>query len=440
MRVLIIGAGQVGTAVSESLHADHDVTVVDLDAERLNALSYRYDILTIVGDGTSRAVLEQARVRDSDLIIASTDRDAVNVVVALQVRALSKGTLVARTQSVEYLGAWRDRQFDVDHMVSSEVETAEAVGRFLSMPSAIRTESFAGGRVHLVEFAVAESHGQVAGRTLAEARIPDESVVGALIRDGRVVIPGGADRIEVGDRIVLLASREAAAEWAGRLSDDTRAPIREVIVAGGNPTGRRVAALLAAQRYTVRLVEPDRALARRCAEELSDVTVLCADATDPEFMARENAGRADALVACTDDDADDLLAGLLAKQLGVGVAVTIVNDPAYIEIFEGVGIDHALNQRLVTAEEIIRFARDPRAEALAILEDDRAEVFELQLGDDSKMLGRPFRERPLPGAIVGAIIRQDRVIFPRGDDALQPGDRVVLLAETARAKELQRIL
>ena len=127
MRVLIVGAGQVGTAVSESLHADHDVTVVDVDAERLNALSYRYDILTVAGDGTSRAVLEQAGVRDSDLIIASTDRDAVNVVVALQARALSRGTLVARTQSVEYLGAWRAGQFDVDHMVSSEVETAEAV-------------------------------------------------------------------------------------------------------------------------------------------------------------------------------------------------------------------------------------------------------------------------------------------------------------------------
>ena len=440
MRVLIVGAGQVGTAVSESLHADHDVTVVDVDAERLNALSYRYDILTIVGDGTSRAVLEQAGVRESDLIIASTDRDAVNVVVALQARALSRGTLVARTQSVEYLGAWRQGQFDVDHMVSSEVETAEAVARFLSMPTAIRNESFAGGRVHLVEFAVGETNDEVAGRTLGEARIPDESVIGALIRDGHVTIPGGADRIEVGDRIVILASREAAAEWAGRLSTGTRTPIREVIVAGGNATGRRVAALLATHGYTVRLIEPDHARARRCAEELSGVTVLRADPTDPEFMERENAGRADALVACTDDDADDLLAGLLAKQLGVRVAVTIVNDPGYIPIFERVGIDHALNQRLVTAEEIIRFARDPRAEALAILEDDRAEVFELQLGSDSKILGRPFRERPLPGAIVGAIIRDGAVIFPRGDDALQAGDRVVLLAETARAKELQRIL
>jgi Trk K+ transport system NAD-binding subunit len=195
--------GQVGTAVTASLHTDHDVTVVDLNQERLNALSYRYDILTVEGNGASRAVTLRAGIADADLVIASTDRDEVNIVAALQARQMCVGKVIARTRSAEYLDAWRAGQFDVDFMVSSEEETANAIARHVGMPSAVQTDVFADGRVEMVEFAVDPGvSGGVVGKTIAEARVPDECVVASIIRGERVIIPGGADRIEAGDRLV----------------------------------------------------------------------------------------------------------------------------------------------------------------------------------------------------------------------------------------------
>ncbi len=443
MKVLIVGAGQVGGAIAESLHEAHDVTVVDLDPDRLNQLSYRLDILTVPGNGASRSTLLRAGIRVTDLFIACTSRDEANIVAALQARALSSGKVIARTRSSEYLDAWRERQFDVDFMVSSEAETAQAVARAVGMPTAVQTDVFADGRVEMVEFEVhTETAPDVAGRTLADARIPEDCVVASIIRGPEVIIPGGRDRIEDGDRLVVIASAAAAHDWAQRLSVGSgRKAVEQVVVCGGGATGRAVGGLLARLGMRVRLIEIDEARARACAEDMADVEVFCADATDPEFMERENVGRADAVVCCTDADARDLLIGLLARSLGAGMAIAIVGNPDYIPIFERVGIDLALNERRVTAEEIIRFTHDPRTRAVAMLEDDRVEVLEMPVRAESSLCGKLFRERPLgAGAIVGAVVRGDRVLFPRGDDSLQGGDIAIIVADQRRVREIEATL
>lgn len=441
MRVLVIGAGQVGTAVVESLHEAHDVTVVDLDTARLSALSYRYDILTVEGNGASRAVLLRAGIRGTDLVIASTDRDEVNIVAALQARSVCSGKVIARTQSGEYLDAWRGGQFDVDFMVSSEIEIAQAVARAVGMPAAVQTDVFAGGLVEMVEFALDAEHGvDLVGRTVAEADVPDDSVLASIIRGQSVIIPGGADRFELDDRLVVIASPRAAKEWAQRLSTREERGIEQVVVAGGGATGRQIARFLDDLDLRVRLIELDPVRARLCAEELPGVEVFNADASDPEFLARENVGLADAIVCCTDDDGRDLLIALVARNLGTRMTIAVVGNPDYVPIFERSGVDLALNQRSVTAEEIVRFTHDPRTQGFAMVEHDLAEVLELEISATSPMLGKPFRDRPLAGAIVGAIIRTGEVIFPRGDDALQAGDRAILVADTKRVAELERVL
>jgi trk system potassium uptake protein len=441
MRVLVIGAGQVGTAVVESLHEAHDVTVIDLDTARLNALTYRYDILTVEGNGGSRAVLLRAGIRETDLVIASTDRDEVNIVAALQARALCEGKVIARTQSAEYLDAWRRGQFDVDFMVSSEIEIAQAVARAVGMPAAVQTDVFAGGQVEMVEFVLDTEHdGGLAGKTVAEAGVPDESVLASIIRGDRVIIPGGPDRLERDDRLVVIASPAAAKEWAHRLSTREERGVEQVVIAGGGATGRQIARFLDHLDLRVRLIEIDALRARLCAEELPGIEVFNADASDPEFMGRENVGLADAIVCCTDDDGRDLLIALVAKSLGTRMTIAVVGNPDYVPIFEQSGIDLALNQRSVTAEEIVRFTHDPRTQGFAMVEGDLAEVLDLTVSDSSTMLGKPFRDRPLSGAIIGAIIRDGAVIFPRGDDFLQPGDRVIMVADSKRVAELERVL
>ena len=183
----------------------------------------------------------------------------------------------------------------------------------------------------------------------------------------------------------------------------------------------------------MRLIERDRGRAVALSGELQSAQVFHADATDIDFLQRENIGRADVIVACTDSDATDLLVGLIGKRMGVGLSIAVVNEPAYIPIFEASGIDLALNQRLITAEEIVRFTHDPRTLAFSMVEDDLGEVLELDVREGSRMIGKPFRERPLKRAIVGAIIRDDRVIFPRGDDALQAGDRAIVFTDSLNA-------
>ena len=441
MKVLVIGAGLVGTAVLESLHDSHDVTVVDQSDARLAALSYRYDILTIQGNGASRSTLLAAGVQSADLIVASTDSSEANIVAALIARRLSAGKVVARTDGAEYLEAWRHGEVDVDFMVSTQIETAQAVARAIGLPSAVQTDVFANGRVEFCEFEVHPDRSpQLIGKTIGEADVPDECVVASIIRRDRVMIPGGADTIEAFDRLVFISSPQASREWARRLSGRALEHAREVVVAGGGVTGKAIAALLDSLGMAVRMLELDPERARQAAEELPGVQVFCASATDQAFLEREHFGKADTIVCCTQDDSVDLLIGLLGKKIGIRQAITVVSDHAYVSLFEGVGIDRAIDQRQVTAEEIVRFTHDPRTLAFAMVHDDVGEVIELEVSATSSMLGKPFRDRPLKGAIVGAIIRGDDVVFPRADDVLRAGDHVIVFADSRAIEELERVL
>lgn len=436
----MIGAGQVGTAVVAALHGSHDVTVLELDPARLSALSYRFDVLPVQGSGTARADLLRAGARVTDLVIAATDRDETNIVTAMLIRSICGGKIVVRTRSSEYFEAWRAGHLDVDFIVSSEQETAQAVARAIGYPNAVQTDVFADGQVEMVEFAVDPAHDSgLVGRTLAEAQIPAESVVASIIRPDQVLIPRGADRIEAGDRLVLIASPAAAREWALRLSPSGR-EIGEVVVFGAGETGTSIAGVLAGLHLNVSLVERSEARARVVAERLQDVRVFHADATDGDFLEREAIGRADAAICCTDDDGSDLLLALIARRIGVGTILAVVGNPDFIPVFHDAGVSLALNERQVTAEEIVRFTHDPRTKAFAMLENDRVEVLELDVRESSALLGRPFAERPLDGAIVGALVRGGKVVFPRGDDSLQAGDRAILVADARSVRRLEEAL
>lgn len=440
MKVLVIGAGQVGTAVVAALHSAHDVTVLELDADRLSSVSYRFDVLPVQGSGTARADLLRAGARVTDLVIAATDRDETNIVAAMLIRSICKGKIVVRTRSSEYFEAWRAGHLDVDFIVSSEQETAQAVARAIGYPNAVQTDVFAEGRVEMVEFAIDPvDAGGLVGRRLADAQIPADSVVASIIRPDRVIIPRGDDTIEVGDRIVLIASPAAAREWARRLTPAGR-EIGEVVVFGGGETGTSIAGVLVGLGLRVSLVERSESRSRTVAERLPAVRVFHADATDGDFLEREAVGRADAAVCCTDDDGTDLLLSLIAHRIGVGTVIAVVGNPDFIPVFNDAGVTLAVNERQVTAEEIVRFTHDPRTRAFAMLDNDRVEVLELDVSSSSSLLGRRFAERPLEGAIVGAIVRGDRIVFPRGEDRLEAGDRAILVADARGVRRLEAAL
>ena len=219
MRIVIVGAGQVGSTIVEALHNDHDLTVIDVVRERLEPLAYRYDVSTIEANGASRRALRDAGVGDADLFIACTSRDEVNLVACSFARVEApRATTVIRTSNIEYIDLWREGRLDVDFAVSSELETAHAVSRSIGMPAARQTDVFADGQVQIVEFEVPEgADPAVVGRPLREATLPEDSRVFGIIRGDTLTLPRGSESIRPGDRIVVIGSPTAAREWGSLL-------------------------------------------------------------------------------------------------------------------------------------------------------------------------------------------------------------------------------
>jgi trk system potassium uptake protein len=466
MNIIVLGAGQVGATIVAALHDDHDVTVVDLDPERLRALSYRYDVRTAEGNGATRRILQDAEIGAADLMIACTSRDEINLVAAMLVKKLSDAQTIVRTSNPEYIEAWQERQIDVDFMVSSELETAHAVSRTIGVPAAKQTDLFADGEVQIVEFDVPRDRGgeaevtgiplteaaeraakrplaggyeQVVGLPLREASVPADSKVASIIRGDRVIVPRGDQSIMPGDRIIIIGSPDAARTWSRIMARGERT-VDDVVVFGGGATGLAIARVLVDQKIRVRLVEPREERAREVAEALPEARVYCATGLDPDFIERERIGQARAAVFAMREDAKNLYAATLAKVHGIEFTIGIVHEQVSVEVFERAGIDVAVNPRSVTAEEIVRFAHDPRIRQLAMLEGDRFEILDITVRETSKLVRTPFKDLPMTGSLIGAIVRDGAAIFPHGNDQLEPGDRAIIFTESSRVAEVEKAL
>jgi trk system potassium uptake protein TrkA len=441
MRVIVLGAGHVGRAVVGALHSEHELTVIDIDDDRLAALADRYDIRTVEGNGTTKRVMREAGVEDAGLLIACSPREDANLVSAMLAKKLSSARVIVRTSSVEYLEAWREREIDVDFMVSSELETANAISGLIGIPAARQTDVFADGKVQIVEFDVPDEapDGPVIGRALREAAIPDDSKVVAIIRGNQLLRPRGEETIEAGDRIVVIAAPPSAHEWS-RLIARSDQEVDDIVIFGAGRMGSTIARVLLDRDIRVRLVDADADRAQQAAEAIPDARVFHAQAFDPEFLVRQRIGRSTAAVFCMNDDAKNLYAAVLARVHGVHLTVTLVHDPTAVPVYERAGVDVAINPRQVIAEELVRFAHDPRLRQIAMLDDDRFEVLDLTVREDSGLAHRRFDDLPQTGSMIGAVIREGKVLFPHGADTLEPGDRVIVFVESRRASIVEKAL
>jgi trk system potassium uptake protein TrkA len=441
MHVVIIGAGEVGTSIASSLASDHEVVVIDKDPERAEQLKYELDVLTIAGDGTTSAIQTAAEVGRADMVIACTDDDQTNLVTCGTAKTLGDGFTIARVKSTEFLRTWEgsDSAFGVDFMVCTDLLTAENIVRVIGLPAAVDVDPFAGGLVQMAEFEIAEGS-PVAGQTVSEAdRFESLTFVG-LFRNGEMTIPRGDTDITVGDRAVVIGSPESVQSFATDVAPDTT-PSRadEIVVVGGSEICYQTARLLGERDFKPRLIESDSGRARWLAENLVNTVVMEHDATDTEFLEREHVDDADILVTALHSDEKNLLVSVLAKRLGVDRVIAVVDSPDYVTVFEEIGIDIAINPRTVTAEEITRFTYESVAENIAVLENDQAEVLELELTEGCGLVGRPISEIVADTKarfVIGAITRNRELVTPRGETVLQPGDHVVLLVETDSVSEI----
>jgi len=417
VRVVIVGAGEVGSNIAAGLADSHDVVVIDKDASLVDELTYDQDVLAMHGDGTDIDVLREAGIAESDMLIASTDVDETNIVVCGTADVLCDAFTIARVKRPQFLRTWENerRAFGVEFMVCTDLLAAENIVGVIGLPTARDVDTFADGLVQMAEFEIpAES--PVSNQTVSEADRFAPLTFAAITRGEEIVLPAGETVIEPGDEVIVIGSPDAAREFSTAISPEESRP-RDVVIVGGSEIGYQTARLLEKRGFKPRLVEQDPDRARWLAEQLPKTTVLESDATDQAFLERERIGDADLLLATLDSEQQNLLATLLAKRLGVDRTVAVVDTGAFADLFEAVGVDVAVSPREATAEEITRFTHARRTENVSLIDGDRAEVMEIEIDADSPVAGRTIAEAvpDLPdGVVVGAIARGGRLITPAG--------------------------
>lgn len=435
MRVIIIGAGEVGSSIADDLSGSHEVVVIDVDGERVDELTYSIDALPLQGDGTSVSVLEEAGIDEADLLIASTDNDETNIVACSAAKAVTDVFTIARVKKPDLLDTWErsHKAFGVDFMVCTDLLTAQAIVTIVGLPAARDADPFAGGTVQMAEFEIPENS-PVTGHTVEEADRFDSLTFVGVISDDDVEIASGETVLSAGDYVVVIGSPESVQGFAGELTpDETPDSAERIVVIGGSEIGYQTARMLEERGLRPRLIESDHDRARDLAERLPKTTVMESDATDIEFLSREHIDEADVVVSALTHDEMNMLISLLAKQLGAKRAVAVVEHADYVDLFEAVGVDAAINPREVVAEEITRFTHEGRAENVALVHNDRAEILEIEIDEESILAGRTIADAmdELPREVViGAITRGDECIIPRGQTVVEPGDHIIAFMKT----------
>jgi trk system potassium uptake protein TrkA len=450
LKVLILGAGQVGRTAAAHLarEPDNQVTVVDSNEAVLRELQSRIDVRTVAGNGSYPAVLEAAGIADTDMLVALTSSDEVNMVACEIAHALYRTpTKIARIRAPEYTTQDRlfaDGALAVDVWISPEQLVTEYIERLIRNPGALHVVDFADGRVRLVGMQ-ARKGGLLVGqqlRTLRDHMPNAEARIAAIYRDGRFIEPGGETIVEEGDEIFFVAARDNIQRM---MSEITRAEekVRKVVIAGGGNIGFRLARLLE-KDYHVKLVERDPERARRVSERLDGTIVLNGDAQDEELLIEENIDGTDVFAAVTNSEEANVLSAMLAKRLGARKVLALVNRPSYGELMENRSIDIAVSPQTVTIGSLLAHVRKGDVVRVHSLRRGSAEALETVVHgpkERSRVVGRRIEELDMPnGASIVAVVRGDRVIIAHHDTQIENEDHVIMfLSDRRQIDAVQRL-
>lgn len=436
MKIIILGAGQVGISTAEILaKEDNDITLIDNVASQVEGLQDRLDIRTIVGSASHPSVLEQAGGPDADLILAVTDQDEVNMAACQVAYTLFRTPKkIARIRSVEYLThteIFSDESIPVDVIISPEQLITQHVLHLIEYPGALQVVDFAGGKIQLVGLK-AYHGGPLVGRELRTIRedLPTvEARVAAIYRHDRPIIPEGDTIIEPNDEVFIVA---AAPHIPIVMSEfcTVEAPSQNIMLVGAGKIGLQLARSLEQNNYQVKLVEHGAERARQVAEQLDATIVLRGDAADEDLMLQENIDATDVFCSLTNDDEANILSAMLAKRLGARRAMALINRSAYVDLIESSVLDVAISPSLITVGSLLTHVRRGDTIAVHSLRRGAAEAIEtIAHGDatSSSVVGRRIEEISLPsGTRVGALLRNQEVIIPHHDTVIEAEDHVIL--------------
>jgi trk system potassium uptake protein TrkA len=450
MRIIVCGAGLVGSSIARQLASENnDVTIIDQSPETIQKMNETLDVRAIEGYASHPNVLEQAGARDAEMIVAVTQNDEINMVACQVAHSLFEvPTKIARIRAQTYLEpAWQNL-FSRDHMpidviISPEIEVARAITSRLNVPGATDMVSFADDRVRVVAVSINENCPIIDTplRQLTEL-FPDlhMRIVGIVRREG-IITPGGDDQILVGDEVYFTVDARQVVRAMGTFGLEERQSRRIVVIGGGN-IGLFLSKQIMEEIPDVRLklIEVSKDRAERVADELERAVVIYGDSLASEILAEANVQDADAVIAVTNDDQVNILSSLLAKREGAARATTLVNNLTYGPLIRSLGIDAVVNPRAITVSRILQHIRRGRIRGVHSLRDGMAEIIEAETLETSPLSGKALRDVKLPaGVIIGAIVRDDEVIIPRGETMIETGDRVIVFATREMVKKVEKM-
>lgn len=445
MRVIVVGAGEVGYDVARMLSLEqNDVVVIDNEPDALKQVREKLDVMTVVGNGTSADILEEAGVRRAEMLIAVTAVDEVNIIACMLADRLGVHTTVARVRSDEITrtrSVLKTSDFGIDLVIHPEESAANEVVRLVRRASATDMLNLADGRIQLMGIRL-DPDSPVVGKTLRD--IADEHAnikfrVMGIARGVRTILPGGGETLQATDQVFILARPKYMANIS-RMMGKAEKKAHHIMVLGGTQVGGKVALQLAREKNKqVKLVEPNRERAEELAEDLRDVLVIHGDATDIDLLVQEGLGEMDAFVAVTEDEESNLVTCLMAKHLGVSKTVALLSKGAYIPISQSIGLDAAVSKKLAVSREILRYLRGKHVLSVATIHGLDAEIIEIEAKRKSWVSRKPLKDLRLPrGALIGAVLHDGEVDVATGETQIEAGDQAIVFAVPHLVDEIER--
>lgn len=450
MKIVIVGSGKVGYTLAQQLSTEeHDITLVDNDADVLNHADDTLDVMCIKGNGASVEILKSANISETDLLIAVTDGDELNMICCVIGKKLGAKHTVARIRNTDYSNEYKmlKQELELDMVINPEMDAADEIARMLQFPLATNVETFANNMLEMVEFRVLESDTLINTKLMdLTKRMPAKVLFCAVRRNGEITIPKGSFTFCLDDLVYVIGQRSDIANFFKFLG---RSPhkAKNVTIIGGSRIAIYLTWLLEEIGMKVKIIELDRDRCLLLNDVLSNTLIICGDGTDQEVLDNENIQSADAFVALTDRDEENLISSLYAHQCGLSKVVLKINRQNYFPIVKKLGLDSIVSPKFTTANNILRYVRAlDNSQGIAVeklykILDDEAEVAEFTANDSAKLLDIKLKDLKLKkDVLIAAIVRNKKIIIPYGNDFIKKGDKVIVVTKTGFITDLSEIL
>jgi len=452
MNIILVGCGKIGHKIVEKLsnEKEHDITVVDLRQNVVDELVNMYDVMGVVGDCVNADILEEAGVKEADILIASTGSDELNFTICLLAKKMGDCQTIARTRKPEYsktINLFKD-DLGLALVINSHVEAAQEISRNLKFPNAIQVDTFAKGRIEILKFRIPENS-VLCNMKLYEMqkKLNCELLVCGVERETDVFIPDGNFVFKQGDLVSIVSTYKNCQDFFKKIGIKTN-KVKDVVIIGGGVTGYYLAQMLLQSGIKVKIIERDK---KRC-EELSvlfpKAIVINGDGTDNKLLLEEGIENAGAVVALTNIDEENILISLFAKSKNCQKLITKINRIEFDEVIRKLDLDTIIYPKTLAAENVLRFVRaknnsysSSNIETIHFILDGKAEALEFKINEKSRIVGKSLFELNIrKNVIVACINRNGKIIIPKGQDSIEVNDSVIIVTTIGGLKDINDIL